>query len=73
MASQAQRVGGLLGGVPRFFAVSGRCGDQSRNVVESIHCLLVAAGNQVTVDVHRHLNRMVSHLFLDVGQGFALL
>lgn len=35
--------------------------------------ILLPPGHQVSVDVHGHLKRVVSHLFLDVGEGSALL
>jgi hypothetical protein len=73
MRSPPRRVWGLLWGVPRFFASSSCRGDERRNVVELVYGLLVATRNQMSVGVDRDLDTVVSHLLLDVGDGFALL
>ncbi len=41
--------------------------------IQPVYCLSIPAGYEVSVGVHRHLNRTVPHLLFYVGQGLAVL
>jgi len=43
------------------------------HVVEPIDGGTVAAGHEMAVDVHRHLDRAMPHLIANVGEALALL
>ena len=69
------------GDVSRPFWLRGVCGGLRFNcgplplglIVEPIHSATVGTRNQVAVDVHGDLNRMVSHLLLDVLRRLPIL
>ena len=51
----------------------GCCHRRNDHVIQAIDRSFIPARNQVSVDVYGDLNGVMSHLFLDVGEGFALL
>ena len=62
--------GGTPGGSPALSEGLG-CGRRRRSVVKPVNSLLVAAWDEVAVNVHGDLNRVVPHLVFDVGQRLA--
>ncbi len=42
-------------------------------IIEPVDGLPVRSGNEMAIDVHGHLNRVVPHLFLHILGGLALL
>lgn len=59
--------------MPCVFPVLSSRGHGLGHIVQTVDGLLVASRYQVAVDVDGYLDRVVPHLFLHVGERFALL